>query len=827
MIFPDWLTTTFVTLPAFLWVYFLLGVPLALLLIPRDDWSRRALVVMTAFALGPSLLTAWMLLLGSLPGALLNRTNTFTGLLLFTVGAWLLAGAKADRSPKPPRTKTRPLTPGETLLLAIIALAVVVRVVVTAYWPFTAYDALWVYGYEGRLYFLENAIPASIDYYPQFIPLQYTFGQLAFGAINDSAARAVMPLLHIGSILAAYTLGAFNFNRRTGIFLAALWALYPAVGEWARMGDLEIPTAFLVTGAATYFFAAWREPTAPRRTRYAILAGLLYGAALWTKPTAGGFALGIILLNAVERVRVGWTVYRPRFVVSLVMALACAPLGGVWYLRNLALGHNAIDFPPDYWYSLAERGGGQLLWYAAGLVVVAAYLAGRGKLGRITVLGVALVLLGIAPSALARFLPVSPDAPILLLVPSLDGLPRMGLLEWGLVVAGLALTGRGLWPLRREMNRQAALVGWMLLATLPYFALYFWRYSYHVRLSFAIVPLMMTPIAVTLAAWLPNDDVRAWRGGRRWALAGALTLLALPGLVLPLYDPFLDWNYLWSGELTDDRAKRESGNEALMWMVDGFEIYERENGEPPVVVAPGVQRLPFFFPTADMRIETAPTRLAQINDAVYYVDSHPDGTGMYEDVPLAENQVWAALGRKDITRWAWGMDDGIFRYDIYELHLENRWERPTPIAEAEGDVRAGDFARLLGHDLGLDVFEIGQRRVMKLFWEVLEAPENDYMVYIHLRTPDGELMQAWDGPVGLQDDGRYYTTLVWEPGEFITDERGFRLTNEDVPPGDDYRLVVGMYDLATGERVPFMRDGVSLGDGYDLGEAITVIPPQE
>jgi hypothetical protein len=498
----------------------------------------------------------------------------------------------------------------------------------------------------------------------------------------------------------------------------------------------------------------------------------------------------------------------------------------VWYLRNLALGHNAVDFPPDYWHTLAERGGGQLLWYATALVIVAAYLGVRGQLSQMARGGVALVLLGIAPSALARFIPVSADAPILALLPSLDGLPRMGLLEWGVVLVGLALVARAWWPRRHDLSPHATLAGWMLLATLPYFALYFWRYSYHVRLSFAIIPLMAAPIAVTLAAWVPNADVRAWRGGRRWALAGALTLVALPGLVLPLYDPFLGWNYVWNGKLADDRAKRESGNEALMWMVDGFEIYERENGVPPVVVAPGVQRLPFFFPTADMRTKTTPTRLSQIADATYFVDSHPDGTGMYEDVPLAENQVLAALGRADITRWAWGMDDGIFRYDIYELNLETRWERPTPIAPANGDVRVGDYARLLGHDLGLNTFEIGQRRVMKLFWEVLEQPQNDYMVYIHLRTPDGDLLQAWDGPVGLQENERYYTTLVWEPGEFITDERGFRLTNEDVPPGEGYRLVVGMYDLATGERIPITQNGEPIGDGYDLGEEITVVPRQ-
>jgi 4-amino-4-deoxy-L-arabinose transferase-like glycosyltransferase len=828
---PYWITETLAVLPAFAWVYLLLGVPLALVVLPHQDWRDRPTVLMTAFVLGPAALTAWMLLLGSLPAALLTRGPVFSGLAVLTALAWGLwlwqrpqptptAGAAASRLP---------FTIGERLLLTMIAVAVAVRLLVMAYWGFTAYDALWVYGYQGRLYFLEGLIPTSIDYYPQFIPLQYTFGQLAYGGISDSAARAAMPFLHIGSILAAYSLGARIFNRRAGIFLAALWGLYPAVGEWARMGDLEIPLAFTVTAAAAFFFQAWREPTAPYARRYALLAGLVYGVALWTKPTAGGFALGIVLINAtaLALARFDWTAYRPRFAVSLWTALACAPLGGVWYLRNLLLGHAAVDFPPTYWYTLAERGGGQMLWYTAGLVALAAYLANWRKLSYLTGFGTGLVVLAITPSALARFIPISPDAPVLWLLPSLDGLPRMGQLEWALLLAGLMLVAVGLYPHRHEMSLDGRLVGWVLLATLPYFALYFWRYSYHYRLSFAIVPMIALPIAVILANWLPGADVRAWRGVYRWGFTGGLFLAALPGIVLPFYDPFLGWNYLWSGELADDTAKRESGNEALMWMVDGFNVYEQENGEPPSVIAPGVQRLPFFFPQADIEINTAPTRLHEIEDVVYYVDSHPDGTGMYEDIPIDQNQVWAALGRRDIMRWAWGMDDGIFRYDIYELHIENRYTPPSPNNRAEGEVRFGDYAQFLGHDIVSNTFEIGQRRVLTLYWEVMAEPERDYMTYIHLRDGEGEVWQAWDGPVALQDDGRYYTTLVWEPGEYIADGRGFRLTNEDVPPGEGYNIVIGMYDLVTNERVPVAINGETVGDGYPLDEAITVIPPQE
>ncbi|MEO1440885.1 MAG: hypothetical protein AAFV33_10805, partial [Chloroflexota bacterium] len=283
----------------------------------------------------------------------------------------------------------------------------------------------------------------------------------------------------------------------------------------------------------------------------------------------------------------------------------------------------------------------------------------------------------------------------------------------------------------------------------------------------------------------------------------------------------------WSGELDSDVAKRTSGNDALMWMVDGFQIYERENGETPVVSAPGVQRLPFFFPTADIDIEMAPTRLNQLEGVTYFVDSHPDGTGAYEQtgVPLQNNQVLSALGRNDILRRAWWRDDGIFRYEIYELNLAERFVPKAPLAALDDEVIFGGFARFIGHEVSSSTFQIGQRRTVKLYWEVLDEADRDYITYIHLRDRDDNLQQAWDGPVARTEDGRYYTTLVWEPGEYIVDERLLQLTNFDAPVDSGYSIVIGLYDLVSGERVRVTQNGDDIGDGFRLPEEITVIEP--
>ncbi|PJF24238.1 MAG: hypothetical protein CUN53_18835, partial [Phototrophicales bacterium] len=202
---------------------------------------------------------------------------------------------------------------------------------------------------QGRLYALLGAIPDTIGYYPPFMSLQYAFGQLAAGQINDHAARAGLLFLHLGSILATYMLGARLFNRRVGIVAAGIWALYPHVGDWSRAGDLEIPLASAFTLASAFFLLAWTQ-TRPHRV-YASLAGLMLGIGMWIKPTMGAFVLGVGLMLLIDlvRVRFDWRACRPRLEIALITGLASAPLGGLWYVRNLILGHSPVDFPPGYW----------------------------------------------------------------------------------------------------------------------------------------------------------------------------------------------------------------------------------------------------------------------------------------------------------------------------------------------------------------------------------------------------------------------------------------------------------------------------------------------
>ena len=443
---------------------------------------------------------------------------------------------------------TQPGTPlrfDEKLIIAMIVIAVVLRWIHTAFWPFTAYDALWVYGYQGRLFFLEGNIPATLDYYPPFLSLQIAYVQIIIGGINDHAARMVLPMLHIGSILAAFLLGERLVGRRIGLLCAALWGLHPYVGQWAYVGDLEIPLTFSFTLAAVFFLQAWLENgNAAERRRSAILAGVLLGIALFTKPTAGAFAWGVLLLLAVDLALKRFALDRwlPRVRVVFWTGLACLPLGGLWYLRNLALGHEAITFPKSVWLTRALRSGDYLAPFLVMLVLIFIAIALSRRLsGRqlvVGAVGIALLLVWRCWHRTPSLFPARVDPPA----------SFVQLAEALAIVIGLGLIAVSLRPLimgpcDAKTRRLLSAGSWSVLLALPYFVTFFYSYSYHYRLGFAIVPLVCLPTAIALGRIFTPERIANWRGAVRRAYYAGLVLLCAPGIVSVATD--VSWSSVW------------------------------------------------------------------------------------------------------------------------------------------------------------------------------------------------------------------------------------------------------------------------------------------
>lgn len=129
----------------------------------------------------------------------------------------------------------------------------------------------------------------------------------------------------------------------------------------------------------------------------------------------------------------------------------------------------------------------------------------------------------------------------------------------------------------------------------------------------------------------------------------------------------------------------------------------------------------------------------------------------------------------------------------------------APAQPVRNMVVFGDFARLSGAS---EPAVAGNTLTVSLYWQPQARTNTDYTVFAHLLNGAGELVAQQDKP---PLDG-FYPTSQWEPRLTFKDD--FRLElKAPLPPGE-YTLQVGLYDPATGARLPVTVDGVAAGDAY-------------
>ena len=110
-------------------------------------------------------------------------------------------------------------------------------------------------------------------------------------------------------------------------------------------------------------------------------------------------------------------------------------------------------------------------------------------------------------------------------------------------------------------------------------------------------------------------------------------------------------------------------------------------------------------------------------------------------------------------------------------------------------VKLGDAIQLRGYDIA----RMDDALTITLYWESLAPLEADQTVFLHVRNEAEETIAQMDRP---PVNGAYPTSL-WEPGEIIKDEVVVPLPAE--LPSGNYSIVVGMYNFATGERLPIIE----------------------
>ena len=122
-------------------------------------------------------------------------------------------------------------------------------------------------------------------------------------------------------------------------------------------------------------------------------------------------------------------------------------------------------------------------------------------------------------------------------------------------------------------------------------------------------------------------------------------------------------------------------------------------------------------------------------------------------------------------------------------------------------VTFGDQINLLGYNLSDQRLVPSGSLELTLFWSPRGRPAHDYTVFVHLLDSERQLRGQADSP---PRSGKYPTS-VWDAGEVIDDLHTLSLA-PDLPAGQ-YKIVLGLYDPATGQRVQTVdENGKLLGD---------------
>jgi len=150
-------------------------------------------------------------------------------------------------------------------------------------------------------------------------------------------------------------------------------------------------------------------------------------------------------------------------------------------------------------------------------------------------------------------------------------------------------------------------------------------------------------------------------------------------------------------------------------------------------------------------------------------------------------------------------------YPVTIRLLDRDHDRPPP---SPLTAQLSDFIELQGYDLQAN----GATVKLALYWHNTAKITQNYTIFTQLIGPDNQLWAQWDNP---PQAGRYPTS-AWTQNDNVIDR--YTLTLREGAPSGHYKLFIGMYDPATGQRLPLTVMGQPQPDNALLIETVSMKP---
>jgi len=153
-------------------------------------------------------------------------------------------------------------------------------------------------------------------------------------------------------------------------------------------------------------------------------------------------------------------------------------------------------------------------------------------------------------------------------------------------------------------------------------------------------------------------------------------------------------------------------------------------------------------------------------------------------------------------RMAW------FRFESFGTEVK--------VAQRSFYVRLERGIQILGYDVHNVTINEGDPLAVTIYWKTESPVPRNYQVYVHLIALDGQLVAQSD-KLNPAD----FPTSRWPTDRYVRDEHNLVFHAPNAPPGQ-YRLVVGLWDAASGERLKALTAADTSGEGIVLPTLVTI-----